>query len=524
MNPVAIPNSPRRRHRPAWAMLIVCAIGALAICVAAPPKPTTQPGLDVNDPPQGVVMDDWYVVMVRDMEGELNKSGYAQIRIERQGDEMITSSLVQLDFRRGAAAVAMSVEEVSRETVDARPLSFSTDITAARQVVRTQGTIDDGRVSITTKQGDRQLAMQYDYPQGALMAWGLLREALTGDRSPGHKRTVRAYVPSIRPDDAVELTYVFGRKVEAQRVEQSFQFGAAFLDITSWMDETGTVLVQDMPISFLHVRLIKCPEAIAKNPGEPPEIFEATAIELNKPIDRQKANAVTYTLRATGDKVAMPDLPTTGLQTPQRVDERTIRVIVRRQDHEVLAHAQPTPPPTELQTFLQSTIYVDITDPVVKEMADKAARTAQGDSLYALADALRQYVSKAITCKSLNIGYATASEVARSKEGDCSEHAVLLTALARARGLPARAVSGLVGTGEQAGAAVCDKLYYHMWTQVWISGTWVDLDAAQHQTDCDPTHIALSIMPLTSDVVVEEELLRALQVIGQLEVTVEQIE
>jgi hypothetical protein len=470
--------------------------------------------------------------MIRDMEGKLSKSGYAQIRLERQGDEMITSSLVQLDFRRGAAAVAMSVEEVSRETVDARPLSFSTDITAARQVVRTQGTIDDGHVNITTTQGDRQLVMHYDYPQGALMAWGLLREALTGDRSPGHKRTVRAYVPSIRPDDAVELTYefgekemvdVFGRKIEAQRVEQSFQFGAAIIDITSWMDEAGTVLVQDMPISFMHVRLIKCPEAIAKKPGEPPEIFEATAIELNKPINRQKANVVTYTLRATGDAAAMPDLPTTGLQTPQRIDERTIQVTVRRQDHAALAHLEPTPPPVELQTFLQSTIYVDITDPVVKEMADKAARTAEGDSLYALADALRQYVSKAITCKSLNIGYATASEVARSKEGDCSEHAVLLTALARAKGLPARAVSGLIGVGETPGGP-CDKLYYHMWTQVWIGGTWVDLDAAQHETDCDPTHIALSIMPLTSDVVVEEELLRALQVIGQLEVTVEKIE
>ena len=39
---------------------------------------------------------------------------------------------------------------------------------------------------------------------------------------------------------------------------------------------------------------------------------------------------------------------------------------------------------------------------------------------------------------------ATAAEVARSREGDCTEHAVLLAALARARGIPARVAMGLV--------------------------------------------------------------------------------
>lgn len=527
------PRAPRRLR----ALLLACALAA--VCgpgFAAPPSPPEeqQPlGFDLHDPPQGVLVDDWYAVMIHDMEGKLHKSGYAQVRMERQGNEIVTRSLVQLDFRRGLAAVAMAVEEVNRETVDAQPLAFSFAMTAAKQVVRTEGRVSDGRVTIVTTQADRELKVAYDYPEGALMAWGLFRECQGADRSPGQKHKTLAYVPSIRPDQGVDVSYefagqemidLFGRRRQAQRVEQCFEFGAAFFKITTWMDQAGTVLVQDLPISFLNVRMIKCPEAIARQPGEPPEIFQAAAVKLNKPIDRRKARSVTFTLRLTEADGTLPDLPDTGLQTPERVDEQTVRLAVTRQEHAALARARRVMPPAELRNFLRSTIYVDVTDPLVKEMAKQAAQTADHDSPYAMADALRRYVSTVIDQKTLNVGYATASEVARSKEGDCSEHAVLLVALARANGLPARAVSGLVGVDQGPGSNICEQLNYHMWTQVWMDGVWVDLDAAQHQTDCDPTHIALSVMPLTSNVVIEDELLNVLQVIGQLDITAQDVE
>ena len=62
-------------------------------------------------------------------------------------------------------------------------------------------------------------------------------------------------------------------------------------------------------------------------------------------------------------------------------------------------------------------------------------------------------------------------EVARSLEGDCTEHAVLLAALCRARKIPARVAFGLVYYPPQKGFA------YHMWNEVWIADRWIPLDA-----------------------------------------------
>jgi transglutaminase/protease-like cytokinesis protein 3 len=66
---------------------------------------------------------------------------------------------------------------------------------------------------------------------------------------------------------------------------------------------------------------------------------------------------------------------------------------------------------------------------------------------------------------------ATAAEVARSLEGDCTEHAMLLAALCRARQIPARVAIGLVYYPSAGGFA------YHMWTEVWIKDRWIPLDA-----------------------------------------------
>lgn len=69
-------------------------------------------------------------------------------------------------------------------------------------------------------------------------------------------------------------------------------------------------------------------------------------------------------------------------------------------------------------------------------------------------------------------GTATALEVLQSKRGDCSEHAVLVVALCRAAGIPARAVGGIeyLSSKDKAVAG------FHAWSEVWL-GRWVPVDA-----------------------------------------------
>lgn len=82
--------------------------------------------------------------------------------------------------------------------------------------------------------------------------------------------------------------------------------------------------------------------------------------------------------------------------------------------------------------------------------------------------------------KSPTVSLPTALEVLDSKRGDCNEHAVLFTALARAAGVPARVVAGVV--------YMDGAFYYHAWAEVWL-GQWVAVDPTLQQMPADATHV-----------------------------------
>jgi hypothetical protein len=104
-----------------------------------------------------------------------------------------------------------------------------------------------------------------------------------------------------------------------------------------------------------------------------------------------------------------------------------------------------------------------------------------------------------------------ALEVLKNLEGDCTEHSVLFVGLARAAGLPAREVAGLIYVDASGGAP--KGFYFHQWATVWV-GKWVDVDPTFNQPQADVTHIKLAEGDLFTQA-------RLLPLIGQIQVEVE---
>ena len=75
---------------------------------------------------------------------------------------------------------------------------------------------------------------------------------------------------------------------------------------------------------------------------------------------------------------------------------------------------------------------------------------------------------------------ASASEALERKSGDAREFALLTTALARAAGIPARPVTGLLHVG--------GRFYLHAWTEVYLR-RWVPVDAMLGQVPADASHL-----------------------------------
>ena len=118
----------------------------------------------------------------------------------------------------------------------------------------------------------------------------------------------------------------------------------------------------------------------------------------------------------------------------------------------------------------------------------------------------------------MSVGLASASEVAQTKTGDCTEHGVLLAALLQANGIPARVASGLVYIDRFMDRR--NVFGYHMWTQAWIDDRWVDLDGTfPPQIVFDAAHITLNATNMEDGAT--NDMINMIPLFGKLRIQVE---
>src|SRR5262249_1401304 len=119
--------------------------------------------------------------------------------------------------------------------------------------------------------------------------------------------------------------------------------------------------------------------------------------------------------------------------------------------------------------YLANTQFLQTNDREVLNHVDRAARNLVEPSKIAIA--MEQYVDREIQKKDFSTALGSAAEVARSLQGDCTEHAVLLAAMLRARNIPSKIAVGLVYIEPLS------SFGGHMWTEALLGDRWVPLDA-----------------------------------------------
>ena len=90
-------------------------------------------------------------------------------------------------------------------------------------------------------------------------------------------------------------------------------------------------------------------------------------------------------------------------------------------------------------------------------------------------DNITEFVDKQIAVKTYLHGFDVASQVAEKSEGDCTEHAVLLAALARAQDMPARLAFGIILVVDRKDV----QAFGHAWAEVYESERWRIADATR---------------------------------------------
>lgn len=470
--------------------------------------------IDVDNPPVGTFVDEWYVVRI-----EGKKSGHAHITMKRSqkaGSDVITSRTdMVIEISRAGQGAAVRVIEQSEETVDGKPLQFmnTTRLGALPGGITTRGTVADGKVTVTTAQFGQETGPRvYNLPEGAMMNWAVYREQIKRGLKPGDKYKLSSYVPSVSVDRVIPMSVeimepetidLFGRKVRAVKTSQTIHITNMLgqksdIETISWMTDEGNIVRSQMMVAKWKIEILAASKSVALSPNEPTELMTDALIPVSKPIDG-KSPRITYriSLKDKVDRIRLSEIPETDMQRVLRRSESELEMVVTRRTPESDGPDSRKPGGSPIRRLtaeekarcLASSSVVNFKDPAVADLARQAAGTEK-DPLQ-LAERLCRFVSDFVEDKNLSVGFATASETARSKEGDCTEHGVLLAALGRAVGIPTRVVTGIVYAGHFAGRE--GVFVGHLWTQFYVNGRWIDLDPALGQTLVDPTHIALSL-------------------------------
>jgi len=149
------------------------------------------------------------------------------------------------------------------------------------------------------------------------------------------------------------------------------------------------------------------------------------------------------------------------------------------------------PPPgfraTHAETLRDEPL-LQVTDPAIVALAVRIAGEARDPAV--VAERLTRWVFDSLE-KTVAVTVPSATQVLRTRRGDCNEHAQLFTALARAVGLPTRIATGLT--------YVDGQFYYHAWPEVWLRD-WVAVDPTFGQFPADAAHLRFVVGGLARQV------------------------
>ena len=433
--------------------------------------------------------------------------GYASTTIDTLGDSIRLVDVLVLDLpalgRLGrTSGRSVTILDRALRLVD---VTSETDGVAERYSARGTLTPDNFLRFGVTSAGDSGTASVAPGDRIELPSLWPLRMAFGGRLRNGRSATTRVVDPFslelrnrsfqvggdstfIVPDsadfDSTTMAWVPVRfdTVRAVRVDAA---GSGEGRVTWWVDAQGHVVRGTLPLGFTiertafelayenfrrrdTLRLMRASAA----PG-PAAIVPATMLGAGvhaSPV----SEAGVLRVRIGGGTLDALDLA----GGRQRLDGDTLTV--RREAGRELdgGYSLPHPDSTPAGAY-DADFLITSVDRRIRIQAQQVAGTERDPAK--VAAALTHWVSRTVRSEP-STAFPQASAVLIRRRGDCNEHTVLFVALARALGLPARPVAGLL--------RVDGRYYYHAWAEVYL-GDWVAVDPTLDQFPADVAHLRL---------------------------------
>lgn len=437
----------------------------------------------------------WYVLL---MDG--HRAGWMVERERAEGGRVISENESRMTLRRNATEMSISIRTRFVETERGEPIEMWSETVFGGAPTEERARFGPDGITVTRTQNGVDQTRTVPLPEGRWLPPAAAARYVAERLAAGADRIVVRSIDPASGIDPVTTTRsgfedatveVLGRSVPAKKCASE---SSAYPGVTSteYLDPKGQLLKSEVMIGAWKMTILAADKPLALSPLDAPELMRSVFVEpdrkINNPFGLERCVLV---VSVSGGR--LPDLPSTGSQRVERLNDRAARLV-----RDLKADPVEEPGPVDVAAMTSSTLMLTCDDLRVRALAREAAAGAPADKA-SRAESLRRFVHRYIRSKDLSVGFASAAEVARTRRGDCTEHAVLLAALLRAEGIPSRVVSGLIYAPRFAGER--DIFAYHMWAQAYLDRgdgpAWVDLDATLPDSmPITATHVALAVSGL----------------------------
>jgi hypothetical protein len=412
------------------------------------------------------------------------KIGSLHVERDIDADRVVTTQTLSFRLSRSGHEIPLMNISRSTESHDGKPLAFSNDSSmSARQNMVSGTRRTDGTFQITSDVGGQTRVSLLQWPAEAMLAEAQRQAIRKRGFIPGTRYRQLNFDPASQQTVDVEISVLGDEQIElpggAERVhhlQQALHTSRSTQVMDLWVDDQAHVRRGMMPLLGFHLEMLACDQACALAPDQSVDLLRVAMTGAPRVLTPNLRSTPMRYLVHVGGTIPEPFIETDE-QHVYELGDRLWQVDIGS------PRASDESPPglddTAGNAWLQSE------SPVIRDMAQKVVGDARND--LQKMRRLRSFVSSFIQQKGLSVGYASALETVQTRAGDCTEHAVLLTALARAQGIPARVITGIVYAERFGG--VSRVFVPHAWMQAWINGHWRSYDAALGRFDS--THIAL---------------------------------
>jgi hypothetical protein len=439
--------------------------------------------------------------------------GYTSTTVDTLADTLRVSELMVFEIPLAGDTQRSEVRTDVQLTRGLRLRDFSTTVRSDRERFTVTGAVDgDSLLTLRIAGSGTPDASHLRLARPMWLApMVALNIALGGELVPGRTHTTRVLDPlALDPADAtltvaaestliVSDSAVFdtatGRFVpvafDTVRV-WALQVAGGGPPRTLWVDEHGLPVLETAPGGFKVERAVyEIAHENFRRLGE--HALGRTPAQPGGPVVRRTALASGLqapTRLARRLAVRVGGRPLDGLSLDgdgQRLSGDTLLVGRQRPVGLVADYRLPTGQ-REMAPFVRAAPLIQSGDPRIQAQARQVIGRTRSPEV--AAERLVEWVFQNVR-REPGAGGPSALDVLETRRGDCNEHTILFVAMARAVGLPARMVTGLV---YRDGA-----FYYHAWPEVYLRG-WVGVDPTFAQFPADAARIRLAVGSLVRQI------------------------